>query len=152
MQYRNTCQRLGSQPTRFKTTLHSLQQVKFCEELSMDLMFIEGKAILHIVDSAIRFSSAIFLDSQGQNYGQSVNGIWLAFLESWCILYTGFPNRVRTDAGSVSTSSRWKEMAESVGTELRISGVDARNSLGIEERIHTLLRRISKDNIRLSSN
>ena len=60
----NTCQRLGSQPTIFKTTLPTLQEVKFGEEISMDLMFIEGKAILHIVDTATRFSSAIFLDSQ----------------------------------------------------------------------------------------
>ena len=138
----NTCQILGSQPTRFKTTLPTIQDVKFGEEISMDLMFIEGKAILHIVDTATRFSSAIFLDSQGNNYGQSVNGVWLAFLEAWCTLYTEFPNRIRTDAGSVFTSPRWREMAESVGIELRISGVEAHNSLGIEERLHAPLRRI----------
>ena len=56
----NTCQRLGLQPSRFKTALPTLQEVKFGEEISMDLMFIEGRAILHIVDTATRFSSAIF--------------------------------------------------------------------------------------------
>ena len=105
-------------------------------------MFIEGKAILHIVDTATRFSSAIFLDSQGNNYGQSINGVWLAFIEAWCNLYTGLPNRIRTDAGSVFTSPRWKEMAESGGIELRISGVESHNSLGIGERLHAPLRRI----------
>ena len=50
----NTCQKLGSQTTRIKTTLPTLQEVKFGEEISMDLMFIEGKAILHIVDTATR--------------------------------------------------------------------------------------------------
>ena len=138
----NTCQRLGSQPTRFMTTLPTIQEVKFGEKISMDLMFIEGKAILHIVDIATRFSSAIFLDSQGNNYGQSVNEVWLAFLEAWCTLYTGFPNRIRTDAGSVFTSPRWKEIAESVGIELQISSVEAHNSLGIGERLHAPLRRI----------
>ena len=86
----NAGQRLGSQPTRFKTTLPALQEVKFGEEISMDLMFIEGKALLHIVDTATRFSSAIFLDSQGHNYRQSVNGIWVTFLEAWCTLYKEF--------------------------------------------------------------
>ena len=138
----NTCQMLGSQPTRFKTTLPTLKDVKLGREISMDLMFTEGKAILHIVDTAIRFSSAIFLYSQGQNYGQSVNGIWFAFLVAWCTLYTGFPNRIKTGAGSVLTLPRWKEMAESVGIELQTSEVEAHNSLGIGERLHEPLRRI----------
>ena len=124
------------------TALLTIQDVKFREEISMDLIFIEGKAILHIVDTATRFSSAICLDSQGNNDGKSVNGVWLAFLEAWCNLYTGFPNRIRTDAGSVFTWPRWKEMAESVGMELRNSGVEAHNVLGIGERLHAPLRRI----------
>ena len=97
---------LVSQPNRFNTALLALQDVKLGEEISMDLMFIEGKAILHIVDTAYRFSWAIYLDSQIHNYGQSVNGIWLAFLEALCTLYKGFPNRIRTDAGSVFTWPR----------------------------------------------
>lgn len=59
----NTCERLESQPTGFKTTLHTYSDVKFGDEVSLDLMFIEGKALLHIVDTATRFSLAVFLES-----------------------------------------------------------------------------------------
>lgn len=38
----NTCWRLGSQPNRFTNTLPTLPEVKFGDEVSLDLMFIEG--------------------------------------------------------------------------------------------------------------
>lgn len=44
----------------------------------MDLMFWDGKAVLHIVDSANRFSTAAFFDD---DFDQSVEGIWSAFTQ-----------------------------------------------------------------------
>lgn len=108
----------------------------------MDLMWINGKAILHIVDTATRFSAACFLDSAGMDYGQSVDGVWTAFIQTWCTIYSGFPNRIRTDQGSVFTSQRWRELTDMSGIELRLSGVKAHRSLGIGERLHGPLRRI----------
>lgn len=35
-------------------------------------MFLDGKAVLHIVDTAIRFSADTFLDVHGETYGQRV--------------------------------------------------------------------------------
>jgi len=140
----NTCQRFGPAPVRFKATLPSEDEIVFGEELSIDLMFIDGKAILHIVDTATRFSAATFLDPPNAEYGQSVNGVWLAFLETWCTLYTGYPNRLRTDFGSIFTSPRWKNYTDTSGIQLRISGIEAHNSLGVGERLHAPLRRIYK--------
>ena len=74
-----------------------MEDAKFGDELSMDLMFLNGKAVLHIIDTATRFSAATFLDAHGSSYGQSVDGIWLAFSETWYTLYTGYPNRLRVD-------------------------------------------------------
>ena len=71
-------------------------------------MFIEGKAILHIVNKDTRFSAAAFLDSEGEKIGQSVDCIWTAFVMTLCTMYSGYPNRMRTDQGSVFTSERWK--------------------------------------------
>ena len=132
----DTFQRLGPRPIRFKATLPSVDDIIFGEELSIDLMFIDSEAILHVVDSATRFSSATFL----KYYEQSVEGIWLAFIEAWRTIYTRYPNRLRTDAGSVFTSPRWKDLTDMSGIELRISGVEAHNSFGIGERLHALLR------------
>ena len=99
-------------------------------------MFIEGKAILHIVDTATRFSAATFLDSEREHFRQSVDGIWTAFVMTWCTMCSGCPNRMRTDQGSAFTPERWKKLSDINGITLRLSGVKAHNSLGIGEKLH----------------
>ena len=79
----DTCYCLGLTPVRLKVSLPNEHDLKFGGELSIDLMFLDGKAVLHVIDTATRFSSAIFLDAHGATYGQSVEGIWLAFVEAW---------------------------------------------------------------------
>ena len=61
---------------------------------------------------------------------------------TWATMYTGYPNRLRTDQGSVFTSQRWKQLTDLQGILLRLSGVKAHSSLGIGERLHEPLRRI----------
>ena len=90
--------------------------------------------MLHIVDSATHFSAARFLDSHSETYVQSTEGVWLAFMQTWVTLYTGYPNRLRTDQGSIFTSPRWRELTDLNGVQLRLSGVRAHSSLGIGER------------------
>lgn len=123
---------------RFEVTLPNEDRIVFGSDLSLDLMFINGKALLHIVDTATKFSSATFLDK----YGQSTTGIWNAFIDSWCTRYTGNPDRILSDSGSVLTSKAWGQLAEMTGATIRISGMEAHNSLGIGERLHAPLRRI----------
>jgi hypothetical protein len=135
------CQRLGPKPVRFKVSIPE-EDLVFGDEVSIDLMFLDGSAVLHVVDTATRFSAAGFLDDHGAAYGQSVNGVWLAFIEIWCTMYVGYPNRLRTDSGSIFTTSKWKNLTDMAGITLRISGIEAHNSLGIGERLHGPLRRI----------
>lgn len=54
------------------------------------MIYINGKAILHIVDASTRISAATFLDSHEEKYEQTTKGIWLAFIEWWCAIYTGY--------------------------------------------------------------
>ena len=96
------CQRFTVPPMRFKTSLQTEEELVFGDEISIDLMYIDNCAILHVVDTATRFSAATFLDKHGENYGQSVDGIWLALNACWVTLYTGYPNRLRTDQGQHS--------------------------------------------------
>jgi hypothetical protein len=131
-----TCQKLGPKSIRFKVSLPNMEDIVFGDELSIDLMFIDGQAVLHVVNSATRFSAATFLDSHNGSFGQSVEGVWLALIETWFTLYTGYSNRLRIDAGSIFASPRWKEFSNMAGITLRMSGVEAHNSLGIGERIH----------------
>ena len=108
----------------------------------MDLMFLDGKAVLHVIDTATHFSAAKFLDSHGKTYGQTAEGIWLAFLDIWCTTYLGYPNRMRTDLGSAFNSEKWRRYTNTCGMQLLLSGAQSHNSLGIGERYHEPLRRI----------
>lgn len=123
-------------------SLPNIDDLKFGDDLSLDHMFLEENAVLHIVDMATHFSAATFLDSHGPAFGQLVVGIWLAFVETWRTAYPGFPNRFRTDQGSALTSDRWKRLTNRNGIQLRLSGVQAHSSLGIGERLNEPLRRI----------
>lgn len=133
-----TCQKHSPKPHRYKVTMPPYPDLKFGEELSMDLMWINSEAVLHIVDTATRFSTATFLD----DYGHSSSGVWNAFIDTWCTVYTGYPNKVRTDFGSNFQSIEFKNLCKKVGISLVISGTEAHNSLGIGERYHAPLRRI----------
>ena len=138
----DACQRLGPTPLRFKTSLPNEEDLIFGDKVSIDLMWVDGKAVLHVVDTATRFSAATFLDANVMDYGHSVEGIWLAFFEIWCTMYTAYPNHLRADQGSVFTSNRWKNVTDLAGIQLRLSGVKAHSSFRIGERLHHPLRRI----------
>jgi transposase InsO family protein len=133
---------LGRNQFASKCCCPNMEDIVFGDELSIDLMFIDGQAVLHVFDTATRFSAATSLDSHNDSFGQSVEGVWLALIETWFTLYTGYPNRLRIDAGSIFASPRWKELSNMAGITLRMSGVEAHNSLGIGERMHGPLRRI----------
>lgn len=130
------CQRVGPTLVRFRASIPE-EELVFGDELSIDLAWVEGDAFLHVVDTATRFSATTFLNAEPhsigpeKDYGQSVDGVWEAFVECWCTLYTGHPNRLRTDAGSIFTSPRWEALAEDCGISMSRSGIESQNSLGL---------------------
>lgn len=78
----------------------------FGYESSIDLILIDGKSALHIVDTAPRFNSASFLDAHCETYGHSVYVIRSTFSNTRVTMYTGYPNRLQRDQGSVYTLDR----------------------------------------------
>jgi len=130
-----TCQSLENKPMHFQVSLPDTNIV-FNQELALDLMFIDRKAILHVVDLATHYSAATFLK------GQSVDHVWIAFLTCWVTIYPGFPNNMKTDQGSIFTSPRWQHLCKASGIVLKNSGIESHNSLGNGERYHNPLRRI----------
>lgn len=50
----------------------------------MDIIFLDGKKVLHIVDTSTRVSVAKLLYINDNNSGKSVEGIWLEFIKIWC--------------------------------------------------------------------
>lgn len=108
----------------------------------MDLMFLDGKSVLQIVDTATYFCSATFLDAHGGNHKQSVQSFWIPFVMTWCEMYTGYPNILPTNKGSIFTSARWKQLKDMNGVQLRLSGGAAHSPFSISERYHEPIIRI----------
>eukprot|EP00171_Calliarthron_tuberculosum_P020932 IDg20932t1 len=109
-----TCQRLAPKPVSFQVTVPG--DVIFNDGLALDLMWIGGKAVLHVIDINTQFSSAIFLRCQ------NVTDVWNSFVECW--------------------NSLWKQLVQASEIELKLRGVESHNSLASGERYHAPLRRI----------
>ena len=70
----------------------------------MNIMFLVGKAVLHVVDTASHFSEATLLEAFGLEYAQISEAVRTTFMKTWVLHYLGFLNRMRTDHGSAFVS------------------------------------------------
>lgn len=71
------CQHFCPAPVRFKAMVPSDNNLVFGDRISVDLMFLNGMAELHVVDTATRFSAATFQDAHGSSHVQSSEVYWL---------------------------------------------------------------------------
>ena len=129
------CRRYSSMPYIFRVAM-PIGEIVFNQEVAMDLMWIDGKAILHVVDAQTNYQNAVLLK------GQSTEQVWDAFVEAWSTVYVGYPNKIKVDQGSVFTSKKWEELSSSHGIEVQLSGIESHNSIGVGERYHGPLRKI----------
>ena len=88
-----TCAENASKPKRFKITVGT-EDGKFNHYVAADIMYIEGKPLLHVVDESTHFSSASWLKKI------SSADVWKAFMRCWCHVYMGPPDFLRVDQGS----------------------------------------------------
>jgi hypothetical protein len=79
------------------------ENIIFNQDLALDLMWLDGQATLHIVDTRTHCSSAAIIKRQ------TVEGVWYEVLEAWATLYLGYPDTFKLDQGSVFTSPRCKK-------------------------------------------
>lgn len=71
------CQLHSNAPGRFKFTLKDDPEFNF--EIIVDILKIDGKPVLHVVDAATSFQAARFLEPQGQK----AQDVWNALRECW---------------------------------------------------------------------
>ena len=129
------CQRLSHAPHRFRVSLPD-KDVVFNRTVCMDIMFLEGKPVLHIVDRDTKFSAAAFLKSE------TTDETWETLMRIWVSVYIGFPETIATDQGTQFQSERWKSLLLMAGIKHQSSGVQSQNALGVGERYHSCLRQI----------
>ncbi len=126
------CQRITNAPRRFKVTLGS-EHIKFNERIQMDLMYIDSKPILHIIDEGTKFSAAQFIPNK------EIGTIWDALIKCWAAVYTGLPNRILVDQGS-EFGNLFVNLAAENNVQVQKTGIESHSSLGLCERFHGPLR------------
>ena len=127
------CQKHGKAPIRFRFTLRD--DVEFNSCVTGDIMYINGKPLLHVVDEATRYQAGRWLKDM------SAKNLWEKFQECWINTYLGPPDWFIHDAGTNFMAKEFRQNAISQGTMLKDVPVEAHNSIGIIERYHAPVRR-----------
>ena len=130
------CQKHGKSPGRFRFTLRD--DVEFNYSIFIDIMYIDGQPLLHIVDEGTRFQNGKWLRNI------STKHTWEKLQECWIDTYLGPPDLIVHDAGKNFISKEFKQNARAMGTTCKSVPVEAHNSIGIVERYHGPLRRAYK--------
>ena len=126
------CQRVQPGPNRFKVTFGG-ESVKFNEEVVIDIMYLDGKPVLHLVDAETHFSATRFLPDV------STRTVWSTIVQCWSSVYTGLPNKIRVDQGT-AFGDGFMAIAKSSDVDVVRTGIESHSSMGIGERYHGPLR------------
>lgn len=108
------------------------ESVRFIAEVVFDMMYLDGKPMLHLVDAKTHFSVARFIP------GVSTRTVWSTIAECWSSVYTGFPNKIRFDQG-ISFGDGFIGIAKGSDVKVVRTGIQNHWSLGIGERYHAPL-------------
>jgi len=133
---RDVCQRLAKESGRFRAARPE-GDVIFNRVVLIDLVFLEGRAVLHIVDKDTLFSAATFLRD-----GKLTAAVWDAYMSVLVTKYAGYSDHIHVDAGTQLQSDEWKALLHDAGVEVYDSGLESHNSLGAGERYHAYLRNL----------
>ena len=131
--YCHHCQMYAKSPGRFKFTLKD--DYEFNYTVIIDVMYLDGKPVLQVVDSSTSFQAAKFLKDM------SAKTAWDTLRMCWINTYQGPPDYLVHDAGRNFSATEFRQHAKSMAIEIKEVPVEAHNSVGKVERYHTPLRR-----------
>lgn len=126
------CQRLSHTPHRFRVSRPE-KDVVFNRTVCMEIVFLDLKSVLHVVDQDTKLSAVAFFRSQ------TTEETWETFMRIWVSVHIGFPDTIATDQGTQFQSQRWKTLLLTAGIKHKTSGVQSQNALGVSERYHWFL-------------
>lgn len=108
--------------------------MKFNHILAVDIMYICNKPVLHVVDEATHYRSAMFVQRVRSRE------VWKTLLRCWCHVYLGPPDFLRVDHGSQFISKEFLENAEADGISVLTAPIECPSSMSPVERYHGPLR------------
>lgn len=129
------CQEFHASPLRFRVAIPETS-ISFNADVAFDLVWLDGRPVLHVVDLQTRFQNAVFIRSK------TTETIWQAFIDIWSSTYTGFPATLHFDQESSFVSADMERNCAEQGISLSVSGIESHNSIGAGESYHRQLRRV----------
>ena len=127
------CQKHRRSPGRFRFTIKD--DAQFNHVVYVDVMYIDGDPVLHVVDEATRYQAARFLPNM------TAQTTWEALRLAWIDVYIGPPDMCVHDAGTNFTASEFQQNARALTIQTKCVPVEAAQSMGRVERYHGPLRR-----------
>ena len=120
--YCHHCQMNQKSPGRFKFTLKDDYDFNF--SIIIDVMYLNGKPVLQVVDSSTSFQAARFLKDM------SAKNAWDTLRLCWIDVYLGPPDQIVHDAGKNFSSAEFRQQAKAMAIEVKEVPVKAHNSVG----------------------
>lgn len=127
------CQKHAGAPKRFKFTLRD--DVDFNHSIFIDVMYISGSPVLHVVDEATRFQAAKWPKNMTAQH------VWNCLRMCWIDTYLGPPDVINHDAGTNFVSSEFQQNAKSLTIQTKEAPIESANTIRLVERYHNPLRR-----------
>jgi hypothetical protein len=123
-------------PGRFKFILKDDHEFNY--SITIDVMYLDKKPVLQVVDSATVFQAARFLKDM------SACTAWDTLCICWIDTYLGPPDRLIYDARKNFVFTEFRQLANSMAIEVKEVPVKAHNSVGQVEQYYAPLRRAYK--------
>eukprot|EP00171_Calliarthron_tuberculosum_P013661 IDg13661t1 len=127
------CQIYSNKPRRFKFTLRD--DIYFNHTIYIDIFYIDGNPILHVVDEATRYQAALWLESA------SSDAIWAALRLCWIDVYLGSPDFFVHDASTALVAKEFQASAEYLQIRTKTIPVEAAHSFSVAERYHVPVKK-----------
>lgn len=137
----NSTKSFAKRPIGFIESLLTKKKLVSGDNHSFGIVFFEGDAVLHNVNTATRLSGATFLYKNEATYMQSAERIWLAIFMMWSFVHSGYSYWSHTDHGFSYISGCWKLLTDLMEFCFRLAGIEAHSSFKVGEGYHGLLRK-----------
>ena len=107
--------------------------MNFNAELIINIMYIDGKPVLHVVNNATAFQAAKFLRNM------EVTTVWKALQLCWLNTYIDSPNIIVYDTDTNFTAKKFRQSASAILITVKKVSVKAHNSISKVKRYHASL-------------
>lgn len=106
-----SCKECKSRLLRFDASI-SPSQLVFNQSISIELLLLDEKPVLHVIDDRNNYWNAIFLRSKKEDH------VWSAFVSCWASTNIGFPDKIRCYQESGVASKEFRDLSTAQGMHL----------------------------------